>query len=821
MSFQKIHASKSQSSQPQHNSSQSILRPFAVQAKEPESELTGLQNRQNHGTTTPIEQEKLGVVQAKMQDSLKQEVEKASRFGHSLATIAVHPPNASVSTPIQPETAIQWFRAGNNQQSSQRSSVPTHNEVVQRAFFAALAPQKPVESSIQAKEEMPEKSQAVSEVSGLNKTGLSNPLKTGIEHLSGYAMDDVRVHFNSDKPVQLQAHAYAQGTDIHIAPGQENHLPHEAWHVVQQKQGRVKPTIQMRGKVNINDDIGLEKEADEMGAKAMQLQSFGKSIQIPSAKSDTTHTNAPIQRKWENGDGEERRWDKIIDGVRWYADEKGLMRFEIEDPQAIKQGNLEDYSKFQGQKKSWVEWNKISLIPSPAFDNEKQIDSVEGHEDVEDDDPSWKKWNEYMTVAIGSAQKLDDAADVHKTPGFDASDVRKAGPFGKKAEEPLLKSEGSETLGEYIADFKIVTKQEYNIKLWEIAEKLAEIENYTCIVSEAGKSNFWITARILKRVKYLGGKSPKRIISVPTQEKGIKDNLQQLNLNLNEKDGDIVFLDDGSFSGSQLMKLINKVMQGARRNAARYGLVARSEVAKGKIEDTKSHPKSLAEPITIEKFRENAMNAVQKGLGLEVKPTGGEEPPDGDYLLSFYYKVADKASVRNMVLTTVEDALGRKPISGYKEPTLDLVTLRETGKNQLIGTEPYKPGNPGSEKALGLGSSESKEVEEGRGETSIPKKPKSHLSNAMGAYQDHQNLVKTGHGKPSGSSPRLGMLSKRPGSKGLPPVKERASLPEKEISSSQLQPTSPVNVTDLGSETELGFVKVTDSTSEKPKHENT
>ena len=27
--------------------------------------------------------------------------------------------------------------------------------------------------------------------------------------------------------------AYAQGSDIHLAPGQEQHLPHEAWHVVQ------------------------------------------------------------------------------------------------------------------------------------------------------------------------------------------------------------------------------------------------------------------------------------------------------------------------------------------------------------------------------------------------------------------------------------------------------------------------------------------------------------------------------------------------------------------------------------------------------------
>jgi len=103
-----------------------------------------------------------------------------------------------------------------------------------------------------------------------NKTGLPDQLKSGIENLSGHSMDDVNVHYNSDKPAQLNAHAYAQGTDIHLASGQEKHLPHEAWHVVQQKQGRVKPTMQLKGHVNVNDDEGLEREADVMGAKAVQ-----------------------------------------------------------------------------------------------------------------------------------------------------------------------------------------------------------------------------------------------------------------------------------------------------------------------------------------------------------------------------------------------------------------------------------------------------------------------------------------------------------------------------------------------------------------------
>ena len=109
-----------------------------------------------------------------------------------------------------------------------------------------------------------------------NRTGLPDSLKSGIEQLSGHLMDDVKVHYNSGKPAQMQAHAYAQGSDIHLGPGQERHLPHEAWHVVQQAQGRVRPTMQMKRGVLINDDVGLEREADVMGAKAVRMKSFGE-----------------------------------------------------------------------------------------------------------------------------------------------------------------------------------------------------------------------------------------------------------------------------------------------------------------------------------------------------------------------------------------------------------------------------------------------------------------------------------------------------------------------------------------------------------------
>ena len=99
-----------------------------------------------------------------------------------------------------------------------------------------------------------------------NRTGLPDNIKSGMESLSGYDLSDVKVHYNSMKPAQFQALAFTQGTDIHVAPGQEKHLAHEAWHVVQQKQGRVNSTGSING-VGINDNTGLEHEADVMGAK--------------------------------------------------------------------------------------------------------------------------------------------------------------------------------------------------------------------------------------------------------------------------------------------------------------------------------------------------------------------------------------------------------------------------------------------------------------------------------------------------------------------------------------------------------------------------
>ncbi|ELR70017.1 hypothetical protein C900_04387 [Fulvivirga imtechensis AK7] len=162
-----------------------------------------------------------------------------------------------------------------------------------------------------------------------NRTGIPDNIKSNIEHLSGYSMDDVKVHYNSEKPTQLNAHAYAQGSDIHIAPGQEKHLGHEAWHVVQQKQGRVAPTLKLKSGVNINNNPTLEQEADKMGA-IVQRHSRDYPLVMntltPTTNSDAIQRVEDIEMNAGEEDLENNYKRKIIvDRIYSYIKKNNLM----------------------------------------------------------------------------------------------------------------------------------------------------------------------------------------------------------------------------------------------------------------------------------------------------------------------------------------------------------------------------------------------------------------------------------------------------------------------------------------------------------------
>ena len=190
---------------------------------------------------------------------------------------AVRQPPAKTLTPQTKSTAGD--RSGIKLDLTQ---IPVSNYSANSSPLQALA-QRDGETPVQRQEE---------EKKAENKTGLPDSLKEGIESLSGFDLSGVRVNYNSPKPAQLNAHAYTQGQVIEVAPGQERHLPHESWHVVQQMQGRVRPTMEVNG-VGVNGDRGLEREADAIGAKAVQI---GKQRETGIINNPTLSTGMPIQK---------------------------------------------------------------------------------------------------------------------------------------------------------------------------------------------------------------------------------------------------------------------------------------------------------------------------------------------------------------------------------------------------------------------------------------------------------------------------------------------------------------------------------------------
>lgn len=110
-----------------------------------------------------------------------------------------------------------------------------------------------------------------------NQTGIPDNVRQRMEDSFGTDFSSVRVHPESSKAPEVGALAYTQGTDIHFAPGQfkpdtsagQQLLGHELTHVIQQAEGRVQPTTEIGG-MAVNDNEGLEHEADVLGAKAAQ-----------------------------------------------------------------------------------------------------------------------------------------------------------------------------------------------------------------------------------------------------------------------------------------------------------------------------------------------------------------------------------------------------------------------------------------------------------------------------------------------------------------------------------------------------------------------
>ena len=118
-------------------------------------------------------------------------------------------------------------------------------------------------------------------------TGAGQPLPDHVRSIMERVFDvdfsSVRIHVGHEAAA-VGALAYACGTDLYFSPGHYDLssqrglslIGHELAHVVQQAQGRVRPTGHIGG-VAVNDSTALEREADDLGARAAHEASIAAS----------------------------------------------------------------------------------------------------------------------------------------------------------------------------------------------------------------------------------------------------------------------------------------------------------------------------------------------------------------------------------------------------------------------------------------------------------------------------------------------------------------------------------------------------------------
>jgi hypothetical protein len=116
-----------------------------------------------------------------------------------------------------------------------------------------------------------------------SETNLPDPVMEKMESSFAEDFSDVNIQENSTKAEDLGAKAFTQGKEVHFAPGEfqpnsqegQELIGHELTHVVQQKEGKVQDG-EVHGKDIVNQDVSLEKEANEAG----KLASEGKTVEV-------------------------------------------------------------------------------------------------------------------------------------------------------------------------------------------------------------------------------------------------------------------------------------------------------------------------------------------------------------------------------------------------------------------------------------------------------------------------------------------------------------------------------------------------------------
>ncbi|MBD2526252.1 DUF4157 domain-containing protein [Nostoc sp. FACHB-133] len=288
-------------------------------------EATGLSIQAKSGTITSAGQERLTVLQAKMDGLLNSRLSHATQFGHNIANIPLRRPQTS--TPIQAkltigepgdkyeqeadETARQVVQRIHQSQGEkvqresllekeelqmkperriQRESLPLSEDelqmkpMVQRVADRDMATSPDLETSIQ---------QARS-----GGQPLADNVRKPMEQAFGADFSGVKVHADSQADQlnqSIQAKAFTTGQDVFFRQGEYNPgsrggqelIAHELTHVVQQKGGAVREPVE-----GGNQSLGRQRVSGN-GGKVIQRYAFIVGKQVLN-KDDLT----PNIREW-------------------------------------------------------------------------------------------------------------------------------------------------------------------------------------------------------------------------------------------------------------------------------------------------------------------------------------------------------------------------------------------------------------------------------------------------------------------------------------------------------------------------------------------
>jgi hypothetical protein len=183
--------------------------------------------------------------------------------------------------------------------------------------------QPKVQSRIQAKlmSDIGKKKKQTPETS--TDTKLPEEVQDKMEKSFGQDFGNVKIHKDSSSALELNAKAYAQGEDIHFAPGAFDPLSksgqeligHELTHVVQQRQKRVgKGEVHGKG-IEMNQDASLEKEADDLG----KLAAEGIPIYVNGLATGIQKQNAPTTPSQEELDEIVGRYNTMVSRARIFG----------------------------------------------------------------------------------------------------------------------------------------------------------------------------------------------------------------------------------------------------------------------------------------------------------------------------------------------------------------------------------------------------------------------------------------------------------------------------------------------------------------------